>query len=207
LLVQIFIYTDAEVSVVPPISAERSLLQRTFFLQGVDCSRIATLKCTLLHTQPWSALHIPLGIGHTQHQTGNFGCIFPAALWTRDQHAPPDSVQFDYTVCWWSPLWPSTSISWTFTCTAWPFWPPSLSLLSEFPVLTQACQFLSGLVALYLSIFAAQEEFQHMLEFGTICSSFSNRSSPLHMVPKRTPGDCRQCGDFRALNKVTVQDR
>ncbi len=40
-----------------------------------------------------------------------------------------------------------------------------------------------------------------MLELGIIRPS---SSSCLHMVPKRTPGDWKPCGDFRALNKVTL---
>ena len=30
--------------------------------------------------------------------------------------------------------------------------------------------------------------------------------SPLHLVPKRQPGDRRPCGDYRALNTVTAPD-
>ena len=53
----------------------------------------------------------------------------------------------------------------------------------------------------------AKSEFYHMLQLGIIRASDSSWSSPPHMVPRPTPCDWHPCGDYHALNKVTIPDR
>ena len=52
----------------------------------------------------------------------------------------------------------------------------------------------------------ACQEFEHMLQQGIMRPSSSSWSSPLHMVPKKLPGDWCPCGDYRGLNRVTTPD-
>ncbi len=87
---------------------------------------------------------------------------------------------------------------------------PFTSLLSEFPTISQAFSperevkhgvshhidtkgppvAASRRLALdRLSV--AKQEFDHMLALGIIRPSSSSWSSPLHLVPKKSPGDCR----------------
>ena len=99
---------------------------------------------------------------------------------------------------------------------------PCTQLMAEFPAVTQASFNINGqlvkhtvmhhiettgpavhgrthrLAPEHLEI--ARKEFDHMLQLGVTRPSSSSWAAPLHMVPKRTPGDWHPCGDFLALH-------
>ncbi len=219
--------TGAEVSVIPPTRLERARPQSAFSILGVDGSHIATYgvrSCTLnlglRRTFRWifvlaDVKRAILGADFLQH----FGLVVDMShrtLLDSTSHLEVNGL-------------PSRSLPVSPELSHVKLGSPNafLSLLSEFPALTQACAIghpIQHDVVHHIETTGppvsartrrlaperhrnARQEFDHMLELGIIRPSSSNWSSALHMVPKHTPGDWRPCGGFCGLNRITVSDR
>ena len=216
--------TGAKVSVIPSTRIDRSHSPSPCFLQGVDGSQIATYgvrSCTLniglRRTFRWvftiaNVKQAILGADFLHH----FGLVVDMrrrALLDSNTHLSIHGILSDPSSS--SPSIIRLQLDST---------DPYLTLLSQFPALTQPCaadrpikhdvvhhiETTGGPVSARIRHLAperlriARDEFDHMMELGIVRPLSSSWASPLHVVPKRTPGDWRPCRDFRALNKVTL---
>ncbi len=146
--------------------------------------------CMLLHAEHWVTSYLPMGFHHCQYETSYFGCRLFASLWACCRRPTSNPVGFHYTSsCEWPFLW-SFFRHYTYSSGPNPF----LSLLSDFPGVTQACTAnlpIKHSVTHHITttglpvssrnrrlaperLRVARQEFDHMLELGIICPSSSS---------------------------------
>ena len=205
--------TGSEVSVILPRAGDRKCTMDSLTLQAVNNTpiptygtRSLTLNLGLRRTFQWVFViadvqrpiigadflrHFGLLVDMKQHQiTDGTTHLRVQGIVTQDQSPSPAVVSKDYNN-------------------------PFLNLLSKYPTVTQVCspdQPIKHDVTHHITtagppvsaqprrlspdrLRITRQKFDHMLQLGIIQPSSSDWASPLHMVPKKSPGDWRPCGD------------
>ena len=156
-------------------------------LQAVDGTQMTTyIWYTFLHLEHWVA---QMGFHHSRCEAGHLGCRLPASLRAHCGYKSSCPVKASYVLVW-TQVIPSSHC-----CQSSQGWHKHvlLSSLSNIALsitlrqLAHACRSSRNRCLAPERLRIARQEFDHMLE--------------------HSPGDWRPCGDFGALNKVTVPDK